>query len=200
MMFPIFSCFIVFILWFFYKRKKVEKAQQNTRDEFWQKEYAANHTPQKSIEHLHYITIRDDMLPFLEIKDPEILEFQKTIQALKAEKIVNLSYMTNTDLKLAYGTRNYPLLSKYDRNFSLLIRTLYSWGRYLHGLGMDKEAIMVLEYGISCGTDITAHYLLLAGLYRENHEDNKLKQLAEKAESLNSPVKNKLLQSLKELC
>lgn len=197
--FIFFCCFILFALGLFGIKKSTEFKSKSAKEDFWQKEYEANNTPKKSIEHLDYITIDPEMLPFLQINDTDLEEYQNTIRKLMEEKIVNLNGITNTNLKLTYGTSNYPLLSRYDQNFTTLIKTLYSWGQHLHELGMDKEAKQVLAYGITCGTDISGHYELLARLYQESGEKSQIEFLIIKAQTLNTPLKNRIIERVTDI-
>ena len=177
-------------------RKNNQRASQKTIDDFWKKEYQANNTPKKSIEHLHYITIDLDMLPFLQINDPECDDYYDTLQKLSGKKIVNLSGITNTELKLTYGTSQFPLLSSYDENFTRLITTLYALAKRLHAIGHEHEARTVLEYGIACGTDITNHYILLANMYKDSGDNAKIGELIHHAQELHTPLKEHLVKTL----
>ena len=81
---------------------------------------------------------------------------------------------TYTDLKLTYGAPNLPLLSEYDENFTLLISTLQKWASLLYDAGQTAEAQTVLEFAVSAGSDISGSYKLLASIYRDHQEEQKI--------------------------
>lgn len=189
-------CLITFIVWLSYKKSKTEKAQKHTTDAFWAREQEANTTRKKDLSSLHYITIPYEALPFRENADEETLYVQKELKKLSAAKIVNFSGRSNTDLKLEYGTANLTELSIYDQNYTVLARTLNKWGQLLLNNGQKQDAQTVLEYAVSIGSDISATYLNLAVIYKENSCTNELESLYEKACELTTPMKDSLLAKL----
>lgn len=196
---PIFTTITVLsALTWLYMRRSNRKVGQDT-NEFLAREQFANSIRKQPLDSLSYITVPLDSFPFIEDTENEILqECQKTIRSLSEQKIVNLTGISNTDLKLQYGVANITVLSEYDQNFTVLARTLCAWGKELYGLGLKKEAAVVLEFGISCKTDIKSNYMLLADLYIEDHEPDKIDALTETAKTLNSLMKNSILASLAE--
>lgn len=199
MRFPIFTTFAIFAAFTWLYMRITKRKAGSVELSFWERERLANNTRKKPLDSLSYIAIPLESLPF--IKDTEnetLLECQKLITALSSQKIVNLTGISNTDLKLAYGVANITVLSEYDQNFTMLARTLYSWGKELYSLNMKKEAQDVLEFAISCKTDITGNYTLLADIYTETQTYDKIDALIETAESLHSLTKNSILSQLKE--
>lgn len=193
---PIFLIwFIIFVLWVNYKLKKSQKKDTS----FWDRESQSNTVRKKSIESLNYITVSENSLPFFSTDDKNIRELETRVLELSKEKIVNLTGYTNTDLKLEYGPGNLDVLSSYDQNFTLLVRTLYSWASALEELGLRKEAIQVLEFGVECRSDIKAHYILLAKLYIQENTSEKINNLIAVANELNSLTKSSLIDELTKL-
>ena len=97
-------------------------------------------------------------------------------------KVLNLSSMSNTDLKKEYGPANLTILSEYDENFSELIRCLHNYALRPHELDYTADAKTVLEYAVSIGSDMGSSYRLLADLYKMttspknfSHSSNKRK-------------------------
>jgi hypothetical protein len=111
---------------------------------------------------------------------------------LKDEKIVNLTGISNTDLKLEYGTANITPLSIYDQNYTSLVRGLQRWGKALYDAGRYEDSAKVLEFAVKTRTDITATYRLLIDLYKtklslsESEIEKKLNSLIPIANNLNS--------------
>ena len=168
------------------------------REELLKKEREANSTRKKPLDDLEYISVDLDRLPFGSKNDNEIIaSCQKAIANLKDRKIVNLTGITNTDLKLRYGAANLPLLTEYDQNYTNLCRNLYDWGKELNSIGDVDDAVTVLEYGIDLKTDIKAHYLLLADIYVSRSEFDKVDRLAVSAENIHSLLRNSLIDELK---
>lgn len=190
--------FVVFIVWLSYELKKGSRKYQDSVDSFWENERQANLTRKKNIEHLDYITLSSESLPFFENIDPELEQYQSKIRELSEKRILNLTGFTNTQLKKEYGAANFPLLSQYDQNFTVLAGTLAKWGARLMALGYEKEAVTVLELGIRYKTDVSANYFLLAEYYARQKDSQKLKGLSETAGELQSLTKGPILEKLKE--
>lgn len=196
---PALTLFLIFIIWTTIKRKKAEKIEQKNIDSFWEREYAANQVLKKDISHLNYIKIPLDTLPLNHSSDETLSPFEEKISELASEPILNLSGMTNTDLKLNYGVANLDFLSKCDQNFVTLTKTLYAWGQALYDLDHMEDAVTVLEYGIQCETDISGHYTLLASIYQERGEDFKIQNLILAAEKTHTLMKDSIIKKLKSL-
>lgn len=200
MKFPFFASFIVFCAWLGYEIHKHRNLENNSVEEFWKKEEEANNTRRKSLDGLAYITIPFDSLPMELLKDnPVIREYHETLYTLSEGPIVNLTGISNTDLKLAYGAPNIKLLSLYDQRYTTLARTLQSFGAALYEHGYVKEARTVLEFAVSTHTDISATYRLLSAIYTQEHQTDKIKDLLPVAEALNSGLKASIVRMLNDI-
>ena len=180
-------------------KNRASKSEENQSKQFWKAEHDANSVRKKDICNLPYIHINTEKLPFKETTDPKLLEIQSTIETLSTKKILNLGGLSNTELKASYGPANLDTLTACDTNFTELIRTLSKWGTYLYEQGQLQDAKTVLEYGILCKTDIKNNYVLLAKIYHENNEINKISNLIEQAETLQTLMKSSILSSLREI-
>lgn len=196
---PFFASVLVFLVWFAYERNKAAKTFRENDEAFWEKEYQSNIVRKKSLEHLNYISIPVSSLPFMETQDEKLLECQAELKRLSEKKIVNLTGISNTDLKLTYGTPNLPALTEYDQNFTDFARAVYIWGNRLYELGFVQESTAVLEYGIRCETDISKNYSLLANIYKANGQTEKIHSLISAAKTLNSLSKPTILKILEEI-
>lgn len=183
---------VIFIVWLHYKLKKSSPKD----DSFWEKETLANSSRKKPLDNLHYITIPENSLPFFYNFDKKLDEIQEHIMELSKKPIVNLTGVTNTELKLAYGAANLDTLSEYDENFTELARTLYEWAKRFNELGINDDAISVLEFGVNCKTDIYNHYMLLGRLYVETGQEHKIPALINAANELNSLNKDRIIKDL----
>ena len=198
-MFPLFLGWFVILLGVFaYKRSKAERDGQQAEQEFWQRENEANATSKQDISNLDYVDFTGVSLPFALFPDDFLGQCESQVIALKDKKILNLTGISNTDLKLQYGAANLPALTEYDQNFTLLVRTLNSWGRRLQELSQPKEAIAVLSYAVEIGSDIKATYKLLAELYQQEGDMHKVQELKSYANKLNSLMKQPILSMLEQ--
>ena len=201
MRFPFFASFIVFCVWLGYELHKRRNIESKANDDFWQKEAEANNTRRKSLDQLDYIQIPFQKLPEAALpEDPVVRECLDTLHELALAPIVNLTGISNTDLKLQYGAPNIDLLSQYDQRYTVLARTLQTWANALYEKGYVEEARQVLEFAIETRTDISASYKLLSAIYQQNGMTHKISDLIPVAESLNSPMKKHIVQYLSELC
>lgn len=126
----------------------------------------------------------------------ELADTEHTICELSKSKILNLSGISNTDLRLTYGTANLEPLTACDQNFTALICALQKWGTLLVSAGEPQDAVTVLSYAVSIGSDIAGTYTLLASLYEKTGEFQKISALRESAEQLSTLMKPSILKDL----
>ncbi len=193
-------CTIILAIWISYQRKKSDKSTKKTSEQFWELEQRSNFTRPKDLSTLDYITVDFENLPFSQSDDEEIIYVQEQLLKLKGQKIVNLTGQSNTDLKLAYGNANLVQLTIYDQNYTLLIRNLNKWGQLLFSKGEIPTAKQVLEYALSVNSDISQTFLTLAMIYSNENDSKALTDLRDKAISLDSPLKESLIQKLTAIC
>ena len=180
-----------------YNKRKSDRAMRKASDNFWDKEREANLTRRKDISKLPYITIPYESLPLDTLPDSE--EYRAAVQQLQSlsgKQILDLSGQTNTDLKLAYGAANLPILMECDQNYLVLIRTLSRMAGLLSDAGKEDAAETVLCFAIDAGSTIRSDYEQLAVIYGKCRDYRKLDALIAQAERLNSPTKASLLASL----
>lgn len=191
---------ILFCVLIAYENKKHGKQREKQEKSFWERENEANNVRRKSLDNLEYISIPTDSLPLnLLTENPEISECLQIIQELSTQKIVNFTGISNTDLKLEYGAPNINLLTQFDQNYTLLARTLQKWAELLYENGFVEETQKVLEFAVSTRTDVSKSYYLLADIYKQKGENDKIKSLIGVAETLNSALKNSIVRTLQEL-
>lgn len=179
--------------------KKSSRDNSQRKESFWDRERRANVSRRKDISSLNYISIPLNQLPFIDTDDDEILEYHKSINRLATMKILNLTGITNTELKERYGVANLTELTDYDNNYTTLVNTIARWGARLIELEYIDEAVTVLEYGLSVGTDVSRNYLLLADIYRTRGEYDRIDALITRATTLKSLMKNSILTKLNEI-
>lgn len=195
----IFFCTVIIAILILYERKKGERIQEAEQAKFWSREAQSNYVRKKDISTLDYIKIPLDQLPIMDTDDMELLEYQGIIEALSTQCVLNLTGISNTDLKYEYGPANLAALSEYDSNYSTLVNILAKWGKRLYELDLTDQAIAVLEYGISIKTDVSRNYILLAELYIQKGQSQEIDRLLNAAESIHSLMKSSIIRTLNEL-
>lgn len=196
---PIFAFFVLFLLCALYKMRKSTQMSQKISDEFWETEHKADGVRKKDIEHLDYINIDFERLPFHEEDPLPMRHYEEKILDLKGEKILNLTGYTNTELKLMYGAPNLPVLTEYDSNYTTLVSYLAKWGTECYNLKRIDDAKILFEYGIQIGTDVSSNYILLATIYQSENQTDRIYSLIDAAENVRSLSKNTILKNLKQI-
>lgn len=196
---PFFASSIVFCIWLFYELRKHRRKEAQAEDSFWEREAAANNTRRKPLDDLEYISIPFDFLPMDILKEEEeVAECHRLLLTLSEQKIVNLTGLSNTELKLRYGAPNITVLTDYDQNYTVLARTLQKWASLLYQAGYTQEAKTILEFAVSTKTDISASYAILSEIYKKTGQTQKIESLLQIAEGLNSAMKPAIVRILKE--
>ena len=179
-------------------RSRAIRQEKGSIDDFWNREEQSNSIRKQDISQLEYITIPLDNLPMEESNDTKVAEYQRVVRDLAGYDILNLTGISNTDLKLQYGPANLEVLSLADSRFTTLARTLANWGARLYELGDIEGATKVLEFGIDCKSDVRATYSTLARIYKASRPDE-IGHLIDVASSLNSLTKDSIISELKEI-
>lgn len=195
----IFFCTIIIGLEILYHKKKSDSISEKNKQLFWDREARANSVRKKDITYLNYINIPIDTLPIMDSEDDELREYENTIKSLSGKRILNLSGMSNTDLKLEYGPANLNELMSYDENYMTLVSTIAKWGARLIDLNYTDEAVTVLEYGVSVGTDVGRNFYMLADIYRKNNQPDSINRLIHIAEQLDSIMRRPIVAKLNEI-
>lgn len=167
MKFPFLASFILLIIIFNISMRRVSRKVENSEQNFWKRELESNNVRKKSLEELEYVHIPVDLLPFETYGDSSVLKSaEEELLGLKDEKIVNFTGISNTDLKLEYGTANITALTQYDQNYTAMVIALQKWGQELYNQGRYEDAAKVLEFSMKTRTDISGTYRLLIDMYK----------------------------------
>lgn len=194
-MFPLFTIlFILFIIILTLTIKNKDANQQELFDQFWNREREANSTLKKDISNLEYITIPDEFFSTNLESDAK-----EALLMLKDKEILNLTGYTNTDLKLQYGVTNFEKLSECDTRFSEFVLYVPSYCSELVANDERDLAKSILEFAVEKGADSKSIYTMLANIYIEDNQSEKIQELIESAEKLNSLSKNTIIAALSEL-
>ena len=197
---PLFTTIVLAgaFIWIFMKVSS-KKSDLNT-ESFLERERLANNTRKQSLDDLNYISLDITRIP---VRDNEqnnrILSLLDSIKNLSDKKIVNLTGISNTDLKFQYGVSNLPALTEYDQNFTILSRALFDLGQAYDSEGEQDMAIMCLQYAVDIGTDISGTYTLLAELYIKTGHKDQITSLLISAESIKSITRNSTISKLNDM-
>ena len=191
-MLPFLTIFIVFCVLLTYHIKKGDSSQQQVMDEFFEKERQSNAIRKKDLSNLDYITIPLEKIP-LQLHTAT----EEKLFALAKLPIVNLSGISNTDLKLTYGTTNLERLSQYDIHFTDMVALLPVYAKELQEAGYPESACELLEFDIDCNADSRKIYQMLIDIYKESNNFEKLTWLKEQAQHIPSETTKQVI--LKDL-
>ena len=179
-MFVFLAIFIVFLLYINFLMHKNKRAQENLEKQFWDREHSANFTRKKDISNLNYLIITEDKIPQNLTTDAK-----KSLETLCGQKMLNLSSMSNTDLKLEYGVANLDELSACDDRFSTFERNAAIYAQELSDAGYTDQAV-------SCHVDNSSIYTQLAAIYQTGGNLSGILQLQEAAAQL-APFPQKII-------
>lgn len=196
MTFPFLTVFIIFLIWLTIKLRRSANVSKQDMDDFWRKEMTANATVAQDISSLRYLTIPIDKFPLHFSSDSEICAIENELEELSTHKLLNLTGMTNTELKAKYGVPNFDTMSIIGEDFDRLTVLLNSYGKILIDNNMIDEAITVLEYAAGIGTDVSESYILLGNCYKAKSNDTKLEFLKSQVSESNLVLKNKILEKI----
>ena len=196
MAFPFLTVFIIFLLAYYVRRTSLTRRREEREAAFWAREEEAEHTPAKDLSEVSYITVPLSEFPFGESDSDELMLVEEELEELSKKPLLNLNGMTNTDVKIEYGTANFDTVIAMGEDFDRLIVLLCDYAKGLIEMGMEKEAIPVLEYGVKIGSDMSDDYTLLGECYRSLGMADKLAELRQRVEASELPLKGKILQEL----
>lgn len=166
-------------------------------DDFFEKEHKANSVRKKPLDKLPYIIVPEEFLS-ITLTGNKYEDAISMLKHLSTQKIVNFTGISNTDLKLEYGTANITVLTEYDLNYTQLVRSLQTIAEGLVAEDKKSLAKQVLEFAISTHSDISASYKLLADLYIEENEIDKVNSLIAEAKDINSSMSASIIKALEE--
>lgn len=197
---PLFTT-IVLIAGFIFVFMKMTSSKPDTGiKSFNERERRANNTLRQPLDDLTFISVPINDIP---MPEPAVNEkcaaLASEIKSLSDKKIVNLTGISNTDLKLTYGAANLPILTEYDQNFTSLCKALYDLGLEYRDSGYEKEAVATLNAAVNLGTDLSGNYTALAEMYAEKGLYVEIQRLISCANDIRSLTKQSTINKLQSI-
>ena len=145
---PVFFILVItLVILIRYEITRNSKAERRSSKAFWEREREASFTRNKDISGLDYINIPEDLIASLpSLENEEYTAALENLNALKGTKILNLTGITNTDLKASYGTGNFAFLSECDERFNTLYVSLKTISRTLKEAGYTELSDKIYVY------------------------------------------------------
>lgn len=178
--------------------KKNSGGYQNKFYEYLEKEHKANLTIKRHLSKEIFVTPDINILPIKEYKNTD--EYKKVISAqtnvLNKSKLKMIHFtqpINNTELKLKYGVNNLDNITMYEEHYNLYIRALIDWAKALVDIKNTSDAEIILKEAINFGSDLSINYTLLADIYSNENNKEKLKKFREEIKNSNLKMKNKIL-------
>lgn len=199
MLFPFLTVFIIFLLFLAFRYRALNKKQADVQAAFWERENAANATLPVNLNDLDYINIPLEKFPLDLLHDSKNISIVNQLQELSQKRILNLTGITNTELKERYGVSNLSAMSEIGENFDQLTIVLKDFGATLIEEGHLEEAVPVLEFGVGIGTDVRQNYTMLGDCYKALGKTDKIQYLVEQIANSNLLLAPNIIQYLENL-
>lgn len=206
MAFPtVFILFVILIFVLQHHLRKNTKLNDKAKDDFWQKEQASLVVRKKEFTPKDYIvpnianltlSIPEDLAPddALQLKS-----LVKRIKDLSKQDMMNFNYLTNTELRLKFGTANQTIITNNENTYNNFLKALASYAFFMNDNNHINESIQALEQCIELGSDYSEHFIYLGQLYINQHLNSDLQELIDTANNLNSLNKKGILEKLESL-
>ena len=193
----------ILALVFKHNADKRDRSDEHSIRSYLDRESAANSIRRQDISALPYIQAPTESFPFdITLNDAkkqsQIDNYKKEILTYAGKSMLNLTGVTNTELKEKYGPANLDILSMCDQNYSQYMRYLFLYAQAIYE-EYPVEAVDLLTYCLSTGTDISGIYELLGRYYKEKGDLTAFNRLYEAIPDTNSISGKMILNKLDHL-
>jgi len=172
--------------WLRYRHNKTSRGRYENLEAFNASEMESNFIRKKDIDPEYFVQADLARLPFTEPctgGDP-FRRLQENVKNAAGKKMLRLPRaMDNREVKLAFGTAHLELVTQYEENYHRFMIALLKWGEALLAAGERSGGEAVLKESVRLGSEFSKTYALLANLYIQNGEHEKLEQLHSRAAS-----------------
>lgn len=199
MLFPCLTLFLIFVVWLAIRYRSSRQKIQTYQEDFWEHEAMANATPPINLDDLKYITIPLEKFPLGLHPEEEFLQIEQQLRDLSHERILNLTGKTNTELKTLYGVSNLSAVIEMGDHYDTLTLLLKEYASALLKKEYVTEAVVLLEFGVSIGTDVSQNYILLGQCYHRLGKFSKIDILMEQVRARNLMLGPSILRQLSDM-
>ncbi|MBN2220823.1 MAG: hypothetical protein JW708_01370 [Vallitaleaceae bacterium] len=197
--FPVvFLMFCIFVGLFYYHIKRTTRLERLEREKFWSKEEASLIVRKKDFHKEDFLIPNLASLK-LDASHPEIAQLIQKIKTLATYDMMSFPELSNTELRLQFGTANQSIISQNEENYHSFLRCLASYGKIMLEYQDFEEAKHAFEECIRLKSDFSEHYVELAKLYLQEDKHSEMEALIEKARSLSTLNKDIILNRLSRL-
>lgn len=200
---PILGIVLAFVIFLAIRYRSLAKKREQKSEDFWAREREGNLSVRRDIdlEKLPYLKVPLSKFPSdaALLDDTTYMSYIAQLEAMSHERMLNLSGKTNTDLKLEYGINNLDTMQKVGDNYISLTVLLIDIAKHLMAIERFEDAITVLEYGVSIGSDISANYTLLGDCYLRVGRPKKITDLIDLVKSRGFVMERSILKHLNSL-
>lgn len=197
--FPVvFFMFCIFSGLFYYHIKRTSRLERLQRDRFWSQEEASLIVRKKELQSEDF-QYPDLSRLKLDSSHPEIQPLIEKIKALSKREMMSFPDLSNTELRLRFGTANQSIISQNEENYHSYLRHLASYGKIMLEFDDVEEALYAYEECIRMKSDFSDHFVELGKLYLLLGKVEDFKSLTEKAGSVTTLNKDIILNRLLKL-
>jgi len=182
--FPFLTVFVVFVIFLAIRYRTITKNQFKHINDYWERDARSNRIPAVDLASVTYLIVPADAIPYGVIADEDVASIEQSLQEISGHKLLNLNGMDNAAIKETYGTANFETMLAFADEFDQFQMLLVDYAKALIEHDCIPQAIQVLEYGVSIGSDISSNYTLLGDCYVTAHTPEKIHELKEKLQQL----------------
>lgn len=198
----LFIWFLIFSLLFYYNIKKTSKKENAAKEAFWEEEQASLSVRKKEFAPSDYL--KPDMSRLSMVTPSEMAsgdamhlsQLRQRLKALESMDMMNFSHLSNTEIRMRFGTANQSIITTNEQHLHVFFKTLYEYGVFMERHNETDEAIAAFELAVDLGSDYSNHYVELAKLYEAKNDSRSILKLIQKADTIKTLNRSLILNKL----
>lgn len=184
--------------------KKGNNGYNDAVKDFLDKENMANSSIKKELDKSIIIKPDTSKLHYIDYEENEenknIIKAQNIVKRKSELKMIHFpQQLTNTELKMIYGYNNLDKITMYEQHYNLYIHALADWAKLLIERENFNDAENILLSSIEFHSDLSLTYTLLADIYYNTTNTNKLNELNKLVSKSNIELKGKIIKHIEQL-
>jgi tetratricopeptide (TPR) repeat protein len=172
--------FFVLLIWAIFfvtiQSARMRRKQRKLTQRFLHDEDEANSVRKQPLDLELFFNADMMALPPLPEGDPHKVERAAKRKMIRFEKPIS-----NVELKKRYGRLQLEYLAHYEENFNDYLRCLTKWAEALKKEGSTADALRILLYAISLGSEFRNTYKFAADIYADAGDKENLEEFLSKA-------------------